>query len=117
MKRLGLTLVAAVCLAATTFAAGNQPTTAKWEGNINVTKLGKYLKLDAVQHEEVANICEYFDEQMSRATTSKKNQEKLLRNAVYGNLKLMKKTLTDAQYTKYTTILNMTLKNKGIEVK
>lgn len=59
MKRLGLTLVAAVCLAATTFAAGNQPTTAKWEGNINVTKLGKYLKLDAVQHEEVANICEY----------------------------------------------------------
>ena len=35
----------------------------------------------------------------------------------YGNLKLMKKTLTDAQYTKYTTILNMTLKNKGIEVK
>ena len=34
MKRLGLTLVAALCLAATTFAAGNQPTTAKWEGNI-----------------------------------------------------------------------------------
>ena len=27
MKRLGLTLVAALCLAATTFAAGNQPTT------------------------------------------------------------------------------------------
>ena len=25
MKRLGLTLVAAVCLTATTFAAGNQP--------------------------------------------------------------------------------------------
>ena len=45
MKRLGLTLVAALCLAATTFAAGNQPTTAKWEGNINVSKLGKYLRL------------------------------------------------------------------------
>ena len=29
MKRLGLTLVAALCLAATTFAAGNQPTTAR----------------------------------------------------------------------------------------
>ena len=35
MKRLGLTLVTALCLAASTFAAGNQPTTAKWEGNIN----------------------------------------------------------------------------------
>ena len=104
MKRLGLTLVAALCLVATTFAAGNQPTVAKWEGNINVNKLGKYLNLSSVQAEEVANICNYFDEQMGRAT-------------VYGNLKLMKKTLTDAQYTKYTTILNMTLKNKGIEVK
>jgi len=39
MKRLGLTLVAAVCLTATTFAAENQPTTAKWEGNINVNKV------------------------------------------------------------------------------
>ena len=43
MKRLGLTLVAALCLAATTFAAENQPTVAKWEGNINVNKLGKFL--------------------------------------------------------------------------
>ncbi len=49
MKRLGLTLVAALCLAASTFAAGNQPTTAKWEGNINVNKLGKYLQLNSVQ--------------------------------------------------------------------
>ena len=48
MKRLGLTLGAALCLAATTFAAGNQPTTAKWEGNINVNKLGKYLQLNSV---------------------------------------------------------------------
>ena len=55
MKRLGLTLMAAVCLTATTFAAGNQPTTAKWDGNINVTKLSKYLNLSADQHEEVAN--------------------------------------------------------------
>ena len=107
MKRLGLTLVAAVCLTATTFAAGNQPTTAKWEGNINITKLSKYLNLDSNQHEEVANICEYF----------KKNQEKLLRNAVYGNLKLMKKTLNEKQYADYARVLNVTLQNKGIEVK
>ena len=117
LKRLGLTLVAAVCLTATTFAAGNQPTTAKWEGNINITKLSKYLNLDSNQHEEVANICEYFTEQMERATNSKKNQEKLLRNAVYGNLKLMKKTLNEKQYADYARVLNVTLQNKGIEVK
>ena len=117
MKRLGLTLVAAVCLTATTFAAGNQPTTAKWEGNINITKLSKYLNLDSNQHEEVSNICEYFTEQMEHATNSKKNQEKLLRNAVYGNLKLMKKTLNEKQYADYARVLNVTLLNKGIEVK
>ena len=91
MKRLGLTLVAAVCLTAGAFAAGNQPTTAKWEGNIN--------------------------EQMSRAASSKKSQEKLVRNAVYGNLKLMKKTLSEKQYADYAKVLNVTLQNKGIEVK
>lgn len=56
MKRFGLTLVAAVCLSASTFAAGNQPTTASWEGNINVSKLSKYLKLSANQQKEVTNI-------------------------------------------------------------
>ena len=117
MKRLGLTLITAVCLTATTFAAGNQPTTAKWDGTINVTKLSKYLKLSAGQHEEVANICKYFSTQMGRATTAKKDQEKKLHNAVYGNLKLMKKTLTDKQYADYAKVLNVTLQNKGIEVK
>lgn len=117
MKRLGLTFVAAVCLTATTFAAGNQPTTAKWEGNINVSKLGKYLNLNATQNEEVANICDYFSNQMSKATTAKKDKESKLHNAVYGNLKLMRKTLSDEQYAKYAALMNITLRNKGIEVK
>ncbi|WP_418696262.1 hypothetical protein [Bacteroides sp.] len=123
MKRLGLTLVAVLCLSATTFAVGKQPTTVnattnvKWEGNINVGKLSRYLDLNASQYEEVANICEYFSEQMERATTAKKDQEKLLRNAVYGNLKLMKKTLDEKQYASYARVLNATLQNKGIELK
>ena len=116
MKRLGFTLVAALCLAATTFAAGNQPTTAKWEGNINVNKLSQYLNLNSMQSEEVSNICEYFTEQMGRAASAKKNKEAKLHNAIYGNLKLMKRTLTNEQYSKYAALLNITLKNKGIEL-
>lgn len=65
MKRFGLTLVAAFCLAATTFAAGNQPTTEKkWEGSINVNTLSKYLKLTQSQHEKwqtFANISKADD--------------------------------------------------------
>jgi hypothetical protein len=117
MKRLGLTLVAAICLTATTFAAEKQPTTAKWNTNINVYKLGDYLKLDAAQTEEVKDISEYFDNQMERATSSSNDTTKMIRNAVYGNLKLMKKALNDEQYTKYTRVINLTLHNKGIEVK
>ena len=48
---------------------------------------------------------------------NKKSQEKLVRNAVYGNLKLMKKTLSEKQYADYAKVLNVTLQNKGIEVK
>lgn len=117
MKRLGLTLVAALCLTATTFATGNQPTTGKWEGNINVGKLSKYLKLNSNQSEEVNSICDYFSEQMSKASTAKKDKDEKLHNAVYGNLKLMKKTLSDEQYVKYAALMNITLQNKGIELK
>ncbi len=119
MKRLGLTFVAAFCLMAATYAAGNQPVveSAKWEGNINVAKLSQYLKLDGKQQEEVANICLYFDEQMSRATNAKKDRDIKVRKAVYGNLKLMKKTLDEKQYADYAKVLNATLRNRGIEVK
>lgn len=116
MKRLGFTLAAAFCLTLTTFAAGNQPTTEKWEGNINVNKLGKYLKLNSDQSQEVSNICDYFTEQMSKATTAKKDKDAKLRNAVYGNLKLMKQTLNAEQYAKYAALMNITLQNKGIEL-
>ena len=116
MKRLGLTLVAAICMATVTFAAGNQPTTAKWEGNINVAKLSLFLKLSSEQQQEVANICEFFNEEMSRANQSKDKQDELTRKAVYSNLKLMKQTLDEKQYADYTKVLNITLKNKGIEV-
>lgn len=116
MKRLGLTFVVALCLATITFAAENQPTTAKWEGNINVSKLGRYLDLNASQSEEVANICDYFSEQMSKATTARKDKDAKVRNAVYGNLKLMRKALSSKQYAKYAALMNITLKNKGIDL-
>lgn len=40
-----------------------------------------------------------------------KDKETQLCNAVYGNLKLMRKTLSAEQYAKYTTLMN-----RGIEL-
>ncbi len=113
MKKVFMTLVGAMCFSATILAAGNQPTTAKWNGEINAYKLGQYLNLRADQSEEVTNICNYFAEQMLKANNAKDNT-KLLRNAIYGNLKLMKNVLTPKQYSKYAAVLNITLNNQGI---
>ncbi|MDR3118675.1 MAG: hypothetical protein LBU44_04545 [Mediterranea sp.] len=118
MKRLVLAAMAVICLSASSFAAGKQPVTAiTWEGNINISKLSSYLKLSSAQAEEVTNISMFFDEQMGRATRAKKNQDKMLQNAVYGNLKLMKQALSPEQYAKYVKLINVTLQNRGIEVK
>ena len=76
----------------------------------------QYLKLSSQQHEEVANICDYFQEQMKVANSSKKNSEQKVRNAVYSNLKLMKNTLTEKQYSEYLRLMAMTLRNKGIDI-
>ena len=42
--------------------------------------------------------------------------KKKVRKAVYGNLKLMKQTLDDKQYSNYVRLMAMTLRNKGIDL-
>lgn len=110
-------LLVALTMGANLFAAGNLPTTEKenWNVNINVSKLSRYLQLSGSQQEEVTYICAYFNEQMVRASHSRKNKkEAMLHNAIYGNLKLMKGTLNEKQYGEYVRLLNITLRNRGI---
>lgn len=117
MKKLGLTLVAAVAFSASVFANGNQTTnTEKWNGSINKTQLSKYLKLSSDQSEEVAAICDHFEYEMKRANSAKNGQDEKIRKAVYGNLKLMKNTLDEKQYSNYLKLMGMTLRNKGIDI-
>ena len=98
MRRLGFTLVAALAFSVSAFANNANDTinvAGKWDGTINKAKLTKYLQLSSQQNEQVASICDYFQEQMKVANSSKKNSDQKVRNAVYGNLKLMKNTLTE----------------------
>ena len=48
---------------------------------------------------------------MSFAQKPSKLQDKKMYQAVYGNLKLMKKALSPDQYRKYVTLLNITNNN------
>ena len=78
-------------------------------------KLRSYLDLTQSQMDEVYDINEYFKgqqkESLSRDT---KRQEERLQKAVYGNLKLMKSALSDNQYRKYVTLLNVTNNNNRL---
>ena len=78
-------------------------------------KLSSYLDLTSSQMDEVYDINEYFKgqqkESLSRDT---KRQEERLQKAVYGNLKLMKSALSDNQYRKYVTLLNVTNNNNRL---
>lgn len=117
MKRLGLTFVAVLAFSLSMFAENAQDSNAqKWNGSINKSKLTQYLNLSSRQNEKVADICDYFEQEMTRANASKKDNKEKVRKAVYGNLKLMKQTLDDKQYSSYVRLMAMTLRNKGIDL-
>lgn len=115
MKRLVLMVVVALGVSTTSFA-GNKVEGKDWKVDVNVAKLSQFLKLNARQMEEVATISDYFADKVQSASYAKETKQgKKLREAVYGNFKLMKRTLTDEQYRKYVQLVNVTLKNKGLD--
>lgn len=116
MKGLRLTLVAAMAMAFASVSAQEVATPTKWDGSINKAKLTKYLKLSDDQNEQVSSICDFFELEMQRANSAKGDKNERIREAVYDNLKLMKKTLSTEQYDNYSRLMSMTLQNKGINI-
>ncbi len=82
---------------------------------VEFNKLSSYLKLESYQLNRVFEINDYFvNQQRESMGASDLRQDKRLQNAVYCNLKLIKKTLTADQYRKYVTLLNVTNNNNRI---
>ena len=108
MRRLGMAVAAVLLCATMGFARENRNNVSKEPFAINFEKLSNYLQLSSYQANEVANINEYFlDMQGESLRASEKMRDKKMRQAVYGNLKLMKKVLTPEQYRKYVVLLNV----------
>lgn len=111
MRRLGMAVAALLLCATVGFARENRKMS-KEPFVINFEKLSHYLQLSPSQVNEVANINEYFVDKQTESLRSGSNQrEKKMHQAVYGNLKLMKKVLNKEQYRKYVTLLNVTNNN------
>ena len=83
--------------------------------DINFEKLSNYLQLKPSQMNEVASINEFFSEQLAEASrVSESRYDKKVHQAVYSNLKLMKGTLSEDQYRKYLTLINVTNNNNRL---
>ena len=108
MRRFGMAVAAVLLCVTMGFARENRNNVSKEPFAINFEKLSNYLQLSSYQANEVANINEYF---LDMQGESLRASEKMMRQAVYGNLKLMKKVLTPEQYRKYVVLLNVTNNN------
>lgn len=120
MKRV-LLLFVSLSMTAVTMMAGEKNANAEsemWSWNVNTGRLSDCLQLGSNQYDQVKMISEYFADRLSAAAHGKNDERKseLVRYAVNANLKLMKETLDEAQYKKYVMLLNLTLKNKGLDV-
>lgn len=90
MRGLVMAAAAALMMGASAFA--QKPNLSREPFVISVGKLSEYLQLTSTQIEEVANINEYFiEKQAESARSGSKNHDRKQYEAVYGNLKLMKR--------------------------
>ena len=110
MKRLVMAMSA--LLVSVTMSFAQESSLHKEPFVVNVGHLVSYLELRPSQINEVAMINDYFREKQSEGLRgSHKMRDKRMRQAVFGNLKLMKKALSTDQYRKYVALINVTNNN------
>ena len=115
MKRSFLSVVMFLSLSTVGYSQENKLNVGDWNLETRLPKLSRYLNLNAGQYDDVANAIDFFSDKIRSAKYSTENRKvKNLNEAVYGNLKLMKNTLSHTQYKKYVLLMNCELKNRGL---
>ena len=104
MKRLVMAMSA--LLVSVTMSFAQESSLHKEPFVVNVGQLVSYLELRPSQINEVGMI-----KQSEGLRGSHKMRDKRMRQAVFGNLKLMKKALSTDQYRKYVALINVTNNN------
>lgn len=114
MKRFFVSVFAVLSLSTVCFSQKKLEIT-DWNLKMHLPELARYLELNSNQYDNVVNAIDFFADKMNSAKYSKgERQVKYLNEAVYGSLKLMKSTLSEAQYKKYLRILNSQVRDKGL---
>lgn len=115
MRRLSMIATALFMAVAMSFAQDvNDSKSASFE------KLSSYLQLQPGQVEQVAQINDYFVQQLGQPLSAEalcnNPKPENAQNALLCNLKLMKKALTKEQYRKYVALINVTRANAETKV-
>ena len=114
MKRIFLSVIMVLGLSTVCFSQNKQEVN-DLNIEISLPKLARYLNLNSIQYDNVENAIDFFSDKMQSAKYSKgRRQIKNLNEAIYGNLKLMRNTLSQNQYRKYLQLINAELKNRGL---
>ena len=122
MKRFVLLFVALATFASATVFAANEGANVNkkevWTWNVRTERMVRYLDIYSGQFDKVALVNEYFSDQLQKISRIKDEdvRAKKVREAVSENLSLMKGILNVEQYRKYVTLLNLTIRNKGLDV-
>lgn len=92
--------------------------TEKFILNINHERLAKTLELDKEQIDFIDFVIDELENDMRFASTVEghETQYGVLRSLVEKNMGLMRSFLTPKQFRKYSTLLNITLVNRGFEM-
>lgn len=114
MKKIVLSAALLFCVAAA--SASNRSADNNLELKLNIDKLSVYLSLDAQQAELAESYATEFSDQLHYAKYAKSaRRAKKVQRAVYTNLGQMRYTLTKEQYGKYLRLMNVTLRNRGLD--
>ncbi len=113
-KNLGLAIMA-VLFASNSFAIGLNESKVfnKLNNQSTVNSLSKYLEISQEQKEQLINIFELTSVKLTQALN--KEDEMAAENAVWFNLGNAKLILTDTQYRKYLSTINLTINTSNNE--
>ncbi|MBO4596521.1 MAG: hypothetical protein J5676_01390 [Bacteroidaceae bacterium] len=113
MKKFFLMAIAVMGFATASMAADNN----KSNVTVNSARLSAYLELSDAQYETIEAINNDFEASMAEAEKVENNEERAnkMRKAVLDNCKKMRENLNDVQYSKYLSVINATINNKGLQ--
>lgn len=118
MKRFIITIAMSFMLFFTAMAGeNNTQNTEAYNITVNTEKLSNSLSASKDQAESIYDIMKIFSAQMDNAKleTNDSTRSKMVDNTIAMNINYMRQVLSDEQYKKYLTILNSTLRNRGLK--